>query len=184
MTIVVVALVGLAFGAGDQYLGTLTAANALGWWSVSLSGLSAPWLVLPFLAGSKQRLPRRAALVGEVIVWAALAGYFAMTLSPMEGVHFHGTGVGSIVRSDWPTEIGGATLGPVFGWLGYRWASHRSRLAAVLIAGVLCLEPVAVLAVGLGSGRSHAVWTAEVIAGLGAGVFFLLSARRQRRNLA
>src|SRR5580658_5779649 len=98
MVMVVVALAGLAFGAGDQYLGTLTAASALGWWSVSLSGLSAPWLVLPFLAGSSQRRPRRAALVGEVIVWAALAGYFATTLSPMEGVRFHLTAVASIVR--------------------------------------------------------------------------------------
>jgi hypothetical protein len=184
IAVVVVALVGFAFGAGDQYLGTLTAANALGWWSVSLSGLSAPWLVLPFLAGSRQRLPRRSALVGEVIVWAALAGYFAMTLSPMEGVHFHVSGVASLVRSNWPTEIGGTTLGPVFGWLGYRWTTHRSRLAAVLIAGVLCLEPAAVVAVGRGADRSHAVWIAEVMVGIGAGAFFLASARWRRRNPA
>jgi hypothetical protein len=183
MAIVVVALVGLAFGAGDQYLGTLTAANALGWWSVSVSGLSAPWLVLPFLAGSRQRLPRRAALAGEVIVWSALAGYFAMTLSPLEGVHFHLSALASIVRSDWHTEVGGTALGPVFGWLGYRWTSQRSRLAAVLVAGALCLEPVAVLAVGHGADSSHAVWTAEVLAGVGAGAFFIVSARRQRRNV-
>jgi hypothetical protein len=184
MAMVVVALVGLAFGAGDQYLGTLTAASALGWWTVSLSGLSAPWLVLPFLAGSRQRQPRRAALVGEVIIWAALAGYFAMTLSPMEGVRFHLTALASIVRSDWQTEIGGTALGPVFGWLGYRWATNRSRLAAMLITGMLCLEPVAVEAVGRGTGRSSAVWMAEVIVGLGTGAVFIAAARGQRRNLA
>ncbi len=184
MAIVVVALVGLAFGAGDQYLGTLTAAHALGWWSVSVSGLSAPWLVLPFLAGTRRGSPRRAAVAGGLIVWAALSGYFAMTLSPLEGVHFHLSALASIVRSDWPTEVGGTALGPVFGWLGYRWTGHRSRLAAVLVAGALCLEPVAVVAVGRGTGRNHAVWIAEVIAGIGAGAFFVSCARWQRRNFA
>jgi hypothetical protein len=184
MAIVAVALAGLAFGAGDQYLGTLTAANALGWWTISLSGLSAPWLVLPFLAGSRRGRPRRAALAGEVIVWAALAGYFAMTLSPMEGVHFHVTALADIVRSDWRTELGGTTLGPLFGWFGYRWTTHRSLLAAMLVTGALCLEPLAVVAVGRGADHSHAVWMAEVMAGLGAGALFLASARGRHRNLA
>jgi hypothetical protein len=75
-------------------------------------------------------------------------------------------------------------LGPVFGWLGYRWANHRSRLAATLITAMLCLEPVAVEAAGRGADRSGAVWVAEVLVGLGAGAFFLASARGQRRNLA
>jgi hypothetical protein len=184
MAIVVVALVGLAFGAGDQYLGTLTAANALGWWTISLSGLSAPWLVLPFLAGSRQDQARRAALAGEVIIWAALAGYFAMTLSPLEGVHFQSASLVAIVRGDWPTEVGGLVLGPVFGWLRCRWSTHRSRLAAVFVAGALCLEPAAVIAVGRGAGRSPGVWTAEVVAGLLASAWFLTTARGLHRNLA
>jgi hypothetical protein len=57
---VVVALalaLSVAFGAGDQYLGSLTGSGHL-WaagWSSDVSLLSAPWLVLPFLAGATQR---------------------------------------------------------------------------------------------------------------------------------
>jgi PPE-repeat protein len=50
-------LLSAVFGAGDQYLGSLTGSGH-GWpvgWSSDVSLLSAPWLVLPFLAGATQR---------------------------------------------------------------------------------------------------------------------------------
>lgn len=183
MAFVVVAFVALALGAGDQYLGTLAAAHVLGWWSVSFSALSAPWLVLPFVAGSRQREPWRATLVGEVTIWAALLGYFAMTMSPMEGAHIQVWEMVGFVRSNWAIEVGGLTLGPVFGCLGYRWTSHRSPLAATVVVGVLCLEPVAVVAVGRGAGRSVGVWVAEAVAGLVLAAWFLSSSVGRHRNL-
>jgi len=44
------------FGAGDQYLGSFSMHP----WMADVSLLSAPWLVLAFLAGWTQREPRRA----------------------------------------------------------------------------------------------------------------------------
>jgi hypothetical protein len=184
MAFVVAVLVGLVFGAGDQYLGSLPAANALGWWTISVSGLSAPWLILPFLVGVMQGRPWRGAVVGLVVTLAALAGYFAMTLSPMEGVRSHASELRDLLGSNWMNEVGGVVMGPLFGWLGYRWRTRRSWIAATLVVGALCLEPLAVTAVGRGSGRSAWVWTVEVAAGLATGTWFLLAALQNHHELA
>jgi hypothetical protein len=79
----IAAAAGLVFGGADQYLGSRV---TLGLWASSLSGMSAPWLLLPFLCGLAQAVPRRAALAGLTVTVAALVGYFALTLSPLEGV--------------------------------------------------------------------------------------------------
>ena len=71
MAYVVAILVGLAFGAGDQYLGTIHSLNALGPWAVSISQMAALWVLLPFLFGCSQRRPRDAAVVGLVATVAA-----------------------------------------------------------------------------------------------------------------
>src|SRR5204863_303203 len=57
-------------------------------WPTDVSLLSAAWLVLAFVAGSTQRDPRRAALLGLGCTAAALVGYFLMTDSPAEGAHY------------------------------------------------------------------------------------------------
>ena len=48
--------------------------------------MAALWVLLPFLFGCSQKRPRDAALLGLVATVAALFGYWAMTVSPMEGV--------------------------------------------------------------------------------------------------
>src|SRR5437899_12390930 len=80
------AVIGLLFGAGDQYLGSLRSMVALGPWTVSVSQMSALWLLLPFAFGCTQDRPRRAMVVGLLVTVSALVGYFAMTRSPLEGV--------------------------------------------------------------------------------------------------
>jgi hypothetical protein len=165
---------GLVFGAGDQYLGTVHAANAMGWWTTSVSLLSAPWLILPFFVGSTQRRPGRAAVAGLLVTLSALAGYFAMTLSPMEGVHFSSLGLRQLLGTNQLNEIGGLVTGPLFGWLGYRWHARRSWLAAVFVTGALCLEPLAVTV----ASRSGFVWAFEVVVGVSVGTWFFVNARR------
>jgi hypothetical protein len=67
----VAAAVGLAFGAADQYLGSR---SALGPWAWTVSGMSAPWLVLPFVVGMTQERGRRAMALGLVVTllhWSA-----------------------------------------------------------------------------------------------------------------
>jgi hypothetical protein len=178
MAFLVIVIGGLVFGAGDQYLGTVHAVDAIGWWSISVSLLSAPWLILPFLVGSTQGRPRRAAVAGLVVTLSALAGYFAMTLSPMEGVHVSLVGLRGLLGTNQLNEIGGLVCGPLFGWLGNRWHTRRSWLAAALVTGALCLEPVAVTVAGRNEGRSAVVWALEVVVGLAVGAWFLVSGRR------
>jgi hypothetical protein len=85
MGVVLALVLSAAFGAGDQYLGSLTGSGHV-WaagWSSDISLLSAPWVVLAFAAGATQRDPRRAALLGLACTYAALLGYAVMTLSPV-----------------------------------------------------------------------------------------------------
>jgi hypothetical protein len=167
VTIAVVLVVSFLFGAGDQYLGSLSAHP----WAADISLLSAPWLVLPFVAGWTQRDPKRAAWLGFGATFVALAGYCLMTLSPIENAHLSLAGVVGFVRSDPPVFIGGLVTGPLFGWLGFRWRSDRAWWAAAAVVGALCLEPLARLPVGRGI-RFESVWMAEVAAGLILALFF------------
>ena len=69
----VAVVLGLAFGAADQQLGTLTA--ELGPWTSTAAQVSAPWLILPFLFGTTQERAQRAAVLGLVVTGSALVGY-------------------------------------------------------------------------------------------------------------
>jgi hypothetical protein len=178
MAFLAIVIGGLIFGAGDQYLGTVHAVSAIGWWSISVSQLSAPWLILPFLVGMTQERPRRAAVAGLVVTLAALTGYFLMTLSPMEGVHLSLVNIRGLLSSNQLNEIGGLIFGPLFGWLGYRWHARRWWPAAALVTCALCLEPFAVTVVGRNVGRSGLVWAFEIVFGVAVGIWFLASIRR------
>jgi hypothetical protein len=182
MAFVVIVIGGFVFGAGDQYLGTVHAADAMGMWTESVSVLSAPWLILPFLLGRTQGRPRRAAATGLVVTLSALAGYFAMALSPMEGVHFSLVELRNLLGTNQLNEIGGLVSGPIFGWLGYRWHACRSWLAAALVTGALCLEPLAVTVAGRNVGRSGFVWAFEIVVGVVVGTWFIVSVRRHGRR--
>src|SRR6478735_8259834 len=94
MAYLVAVAVGLVFGGGDQYLGSLTPYLTLGTWTLAVSGMSAPWLVLPFVFGWSQVRPGRAMLMGLTATQSALVGYFALTLSPLEGVPLSGFSAG------------------------------------------------------------------------------------------
>ena len=63
-----------AFGALDQYSGSLTRFWALAW---EVPALSAPWLLLPFVVGTSQRGAWRAAVVGGLGTLVALVGFEA-----------------------------------------------------------------------------------------------------------
>ena len=179
-TVLVAALAASAvFGAADQYLGSFSAHP----WAADVSLLSAPWLVLPFLAGWTQSEPRRAALVGLACTFAALAGYCVMTLSPVEHAGLTLPAVEGFVRSSRRVIVGGLFTGPLFGWLGYRWRSGRAWPGAVLVAAAVCLEPLARLYAGTGYEiRFRSVWLAEVAAGLAMLAYVAWSTVARRRS--
>lgn len=160
-------VVAAAFGAGDQYLGSLEGSGHA-WaavWSSDISLLSAPWLVLPFVVGAFQRDARRAALLGLACTYAALLGYGLMTLSPVENAHLTIATLRGFFFSERMVFVGGIVTGPLFGWLGWRWRTRREIAGALVLAAVLCLEPVA-RRVTIDPIRYRDVWLAEVAVGL------------------
>jgi hypothetical protein len=129
-----------AFGAADQYLGSLTRFWAHAW---EVPALSAPWLVLPFLLGRTQRSAPAAAVVGGVGTLLALVAYGLMTISPLEQAQFTLPSFIAFARSNTLWFAGSAVTGPAFGYLGHRWGIAQDRLAAALLTGAVLLEPLA-----------------------------------------
>lgn len=187
MAYVIAIVAGLVFGAADQYLGSLKVGSILGTWSWTVSGMSAPWLLLPFLAGMTQERRRRAMGSGLAVTMAALVGYFAMSHSPMEGVpldRFFDRVVTMVSTGYNPLWIvGGILTGPLYGFLGHRWRVARSWISAVLVASALCFEPLAWRVVGMLSGPS-VVWGVEVAIGTVVAVWFafMIAASRRARE--
>lgn len=188
MGVLLALVVSAAFGAADQYLGSLVRHP----WGAEVASLSAPWLVLAFVAGCTQRTPRRAALLGLGCTYAALFGYLLMTDSPVEGAQYTLANTRGFLISNVPVIVGGLFTGPLFGWFGHQWHMRRALVGALLSAGALCLEPLARHA-PIGSthvvGRnhlfitpigSHLVVLAEVAAGLALAAYATLSRARAR----
>jgi hypothetical protein len=174
MIVALVLLLSAAFGAGDQYLGSLVHHP----WGADVASLSAPWLLLAFLAGSTQRAPRRAALLGLGATASALVGYFLLTDSPLEGAQYSLANTHGFFISNAAVAIGGLATGPLFGWFGQQWRTRRAIAGALASAAALCLEPL-IRRASIGPvrvlGRGYAVTTpidsrfvvaAEVLAGL------------------
>jgi len=174
---VVLALgISAAFGAGDQYLGSLLGSGhvwAAGWAS-DISLLSAPWVVLAFVAGATQRDPRRAALLGLACTYAALLGYGIMTLSPVENAHVTMATLRGFVVSERLVLVGGIVTGPLFGWFGHRWRTRRAVVGALATAACLCLEPLA-RKVTIDPITYRDVWIGEVAIGLALAAAVLLA---------
>jgi Family of unknown function (DUF6518) len=175
--IVVVALVLAAlFGGGDQYLGSMS------WhpWAADLSLLSAPWLVLAFIAGWTQRDPRRAALLGLACTASALLGYGLMTLSPVENAQLSLHSLAAFVQSESPVIVGGLFTGPLLGWFGQRWRTDRAWVGALATAALVCLEPLARIPAGHAI-RFRFVSLAEVAVGVAMVIYVVAGARGARR---
>jgi hypothetical protein len=164
-------------------MGTLHVTLRLGWWTQSVSQMSALWLLLPFLLGSTQKRPGRGALVGLVAAFSALFGYFLMGVSPAEGHPL--TDAVDIapgwIRSNAVWIAGALVTGPLFGYLGSRWRIRRSTLAAAIIAGAFLLEPIVRVSSGELFGPTW-VWAVEGIAGAMLLGMFLMGRRSDDRT--
>jgi hypothetical protein len=174
--------VGFVFGAADQYLGSRV---TLGPWAATVSTTSAPWLALPFAFGCSQVRPRRATALGLVVTFAALAGYFALMWSPLEGVVLSQSlpHLPTLLRSQWANVVGGLLTGPLFGFLGQRWRVGRSWAGPALVAGSFCLEPLARWLAGRLSPPAL-VWQVEVAAGAALAVLFVVAGVTRDRGVA
>jgi len=191
MAYVVAIAIGLIFGACDQYLGTVHVTSRLGWWTITVSGMSAPWLIVPFLVGTTQDRARRAAALGLILTMSALLGYFAMSNSVFEGAP---------IDRFWPRTVamvrsganvlwiaGGAITAPLYAYFGHRWRVARSWIGALLVTCALCLEPLVRGIVGDryfgGLNGSPVAWGTEVALGIAAtlvSLWMIIVARRIR----
>jgi hypothetical protein len=183
MVVALALLLSAAFGAGDQYLGSLTGSGHV-WaagWSSDVSLLSAPWIVLAFAVGCTQREPRRAALLGLACTYVALLGYGLMTLSPIEHAHITAATVRGFLISEKAVFIGGIVTGPLFGWFGQQWRTRRAWLGALATAATLCLEPLA-RRVTIDPIQFRAVWIAEIATGLALAAYVVASRGSLRRE--
>jgi hypothetical protein len=175
MVVVVALALAAAFGGGTQYLGSMSSHP----WGADVSLLSAPWLLLAFLAGWTQREPRRAALLGLACTLSALVGYGLMTLSPVENAQLSRHSAAAFVISQSVVIFGALFTGPLFGWFGQRWRTDRGWLGALVTAAAVCLEPL-VRIPGGHTIRFPAVWIAEVAAGIAMAIYFFAGARGGR----
>jgi Family of unknown function (DUF6518) len=163
MVVALALLLSAAFGAGDQYLGS-GHVFGLGW-PTDVSLLSAPWLLLAFVAGCTRRDPRRAALLGLGCTAAALLGYFLLTDSPAEGAHYTVANARGFFVSEHLVLLGAVVTGPLFGWFGRQWRVHGRIAGALVTAAALCLKPL-VRRASVDPIRYRSVWVAELVAGL------------------
>ncbi len=161
-----------AFGAGDQYLGTLSHHS----WGAARS-LSAPWLVLPFVVGAVQRDARRAAILGLACTYVALCGYGLMMLSPVGTHRLTLIEAWGYLGNERNVFLASLVTGPLFGWFGWRWRSGRAIWGALATAAALWLEPLVRIAVK--PMRVLDVVIAEVGAGLVLATAVLVHQYRQ-----
>jgi Family of unknown function (DUF6518) len=156
----------------------------------AVGNISAPWLLLPFLAGAAAS-SRRAilgAVYGFIATLAALtAFYFAESFVLDLGQHSWLTDLSLTMRAIVYYAERGVVTGPLFGALGQWWRRRRSTAAASMIAAAFVLEPVAWWLYGarIGGGAAYpvpgypALWLGEIAIGVAGFVMLRRLARQQ-----
>jgi hypothetical protein len=168
LTVVVLAAAAV-FGALDQWIGSLLGHFGRFGWTSSVSTMSAPWLLLPFLAGWSQPTRRRAVGIGLLATLVAFAAYAVMTLSPVENAHLSVRGVLDFGYSNRPWLVGALLAGPLFGWFGHRWRTRRAAVGAFSAALAFVAEPLVRQRVGLALHDSRVAAVEVAMGALGAG---------------
>lgn len=154
-----------------------------------VSNLSAPWLLLAFLAGWSQRSRLWAAVAGALTDVAAIAGFYLafLLIDPGPGPFGRPTPTLTRIAENMGSWLGfiapwlayAVVAGLVFGLLGWWWGRSRSLLAGAAVCLAFVLEPVAWTLYDGHLPRPAVIWIAEAVVGLAA-LAWLLTARRGR----
>ena len=155
----------------------------------AFGNLSAPWLLLSFIAGACVARVRLAALIGLGAALTALAAFYAGESVILDlGRHPWLTDLSLAVRAGRFYFIEALFSGPIFGALGAVWAKRRSPLVAASVALLFAFEPLTVWAdqqrIGgrVGSGElTHYrwMWMSEVLIGVTAAVLIAVPTLRR-----
>jgi hypothetical protein len=151
----------------------------------ALGNTSAPWVVVPFLAGTRYPRVWQAALVGVATTLAAFFGFYLAEAAILDlGEHPWYTDLKLTLGSGRIYETWGLLSGSIYGALGGMWASRSSVAAPIAVGLAFICEPVIVLLLvragiwGGGGLFEHPwMWITEVLIGLGAVAFVVARAQ-------
>jgi hypothetical protein len=152
----------------------------------AIGNASAPWVVIPFLAGTRFRSVWHGVLIGVAATLAAFAGFYTaeaavLDLGTGSWTHALSLTLGSgRIYEEW-----GLLSGALYGALGSLWATRRRLAAGAAVGLAFIFEPLIVLALeharmwgGSGPLEYRWMWTAEILLGVGAIAFALTRLRR------
>jgi hypothetical protein len=160
----------------------------------AFGNISAPWLLLSFVAGASVVRVRLAALIGLGAALTALAAFYVAESVLLDlGAHSWITDLSLTVRAGRFYFVGSLVSGPVFGALGGIWAKRRSATVATCLALLFALEPLTLWAyqrriggqVGTGALTSYSwMGMGEAIIGLTAATVIVVPGLRRALGLA
>lgn len=142
----------------------------------TLGNTSAPWVVVPFLAGTAFKRLWPAALVGLAATLAAFLGFYLAEAAVLDlGDHPWYVDLRLTLGSGHMYEQWGLLSGSVYGALGGLWASRRTLVAPIAVGLAFVFEPLIVFVLvragmwGGGGLFDHTwLWMSEVAIGLAA----------------
>jgi hypothetical protein len=157
----------------------------------TIGNISAPWLLLPFVAGALLSRGRSStgAFVGVLATFTALAGFYVTNAFVLDlGPHPLPDDVRLAVEGGQRYFALALLSGPAFGALGGWWQQHRSMALAVMVTSLLIFEPLVWVSYARTSparfDNHPAVWAAEVVVGLVACVFVAVGLRSRAGSTA
>jgi hypothetical protein len=149
-------------------------------WRDSIGNMSAPWLLLPYFAGTVNGGWKRGAVMGLVSCLAALVGFYAAEAFVLDlGGHGVLTNLALTLSAGHMYFLAGVVCGPIFGAIGAVGTKMGTVITAAVVACVLIGEPLAVFAwlalAGMQSSDTGLVthyptlWIGEIMVGLVVG---------------
>jgi hypothetical protein len=151
----------------------------------ALGNVSAPWVVVPFLAGTLCSRAWHAALIGIATTLAAFFGFYLAEAAILDlGPHPWYVDLKLTLGSGHLYEIWGTPVGLIYGLFGWLWASRSSAAALAAVGLAFVSEPLIVFALrradlwGGGGLFGHAwLWATEVTIGLAVIAYALARAQ-------
>jgi hypothetical protein len=152
----------------------------------ALGNTSAPWVLVPFLAGTRYPRVWHAALVGVATTLAAFFGFYLAEAAILDlGSHSWYTDLKLTLGSGQVYETWGLLSGSLYGALGGVWASRQLLAAPIAVGLAFICEPLIVLLAwwaGIWDGlllHYSWLWISEMLIGL-AGIALVVSRAQVR----
>jgi hypothetical protein len=116
----------------------------------AFGNLSAPWLLVGFVAGTQTSKLRTGALLGLAATLVGLTGFYLMTSLVVDlGGRNYLDNLARELAANRAYYEGAVIAGPLFGLLGAWWRQTRTVRASVLAGALLMAEPLVLIVIGL-----------------------------------